>query len=182
MVRRLKEGYENEEFVAFYKGAKFYTGKLDDGFTDSLMKLMHRDSSAYDAVLLYLDKYNVGATIVDESDAAETLVQAMYYDAVSGDDYWNFYEFEIFPEYELDESIRRKTTKRFKENYYSDKDRYEWIEEAESWIDNWIGVPTYEEVEGECYHIDGVDDPIAYARELWSYMVPILREKGYNVR
>lgn len=182
MVRRLKEGYQNEDFVAFYKGVKFYTGKLDDDFVDSLAKLMQKDSLAYDSILDYLELLDLSDPIVDEYDAASTFVGMMYDYAVDGEDYWNFDGFEIFPEYELDESARRKNTKRFKENYYADKDKYEWIDEAESWIANWIGVPTYDEVEAECYHIDGIDDPVAYAQELWSYMVPILRKKGYRVK
>ena len=98
MVRRLKESYPNENFVAYYKGVKFYAGELDSSFTYSLEKLMQEDSLAYDAVLNFLDEFDLSDPIADELDAASTLVQALYYDYADGEDYWNFGGFEIFPE------------------------------------------------------------------------------------
>lgn len=61
------------------------------------------------------------------------------------------------------------------------KTRNEWIEEASSWVDNWDGVPTLEGVEGECYHIEGIDNPKEYAAELWQYIKEELKERGYEV-
>ncbi len=57
------------------------------------------------------------------------------------------------------------------------KTREQWIEEANSWVDNWNGIPTYEEVEGECYHIEGIENTVEYAKELWGYIEKVLSER-----
>lgn len=57
------------------------------------------------------------------------------------------------------------------------KTREQWIDEANSWVDNWDGIPTYEEVEGECYHIEGIENPVEYAKELWGYIEKVLSER-----
>lgn len=62
--------------------------------------------------------------------------------------------------------------------YKTDKD---WAEEAASWIDNWDGVPTYDQIEGECYHIEGIQNPKSYAKTLWGYIVEDLRKRGYDI-
>ena len=116
MVKRLKESYRDGTFVAFYKGKKFYTGELDSGLTDSLTRLFEEDSLAYDDALNFLDEFDFSDPITDELDAASILVQGLNYDAMDGEDYWNFGRFEIFPESDLAESVRRrKNTKRFRD-------------------------------------------------------------------
>lgn len=114
---RLIESYEHEDFVAFYKGNKFYTGSLGDNFANSLAKILKRDSSAYIDVLKYID-YAIGSRVseeLSEYEVSQMFVQILYNDACDGDDYWNFGDFEIFPEYELDESIKRNKKRSIKE-------------------------------------------------------------------
>ena len=120
MIRPINEGFENESFVAYYKGNLFYTGDLDDDFQQSILELIKDDKEALKSVSDYL--YYVGIEDFDVNDPEEVaylLEKDMYYDAIDGQDYWGFDDFEIFPEYELDESIRRRlkstrTTRRVK--------------------------------------------------------------------
>lgn len=115
MIRLIKDSFEREDFVAFYKGNKFYTGILGDTFANSLEKILKRDSSAYIDVLKYID-HAIDARVsedLSEFEVATMFTQILYNEACDGDDYWNFGDFEIFPEYELDESIKRnKNNKR----------------------------------------------------------------------
>ena len=55
MVRRLKEGYGSESFVAYYNGELFYTGHLDSNFSSAIQKLIRKDESAYKSVCDYLE-------------------------------------------------------------------------------------------------------------------------------
>lgn len=108
MVIKLKEGYQDESFVAYYNGELFYTGQLDSNFSDAIQKLIRKDDSAYKSVCDYLKYSGVeDFDCEDDFNISYLLSKLMYYEAVDGEDYWDFDGFEIFPEYELDESIRR---------------------------------------------------------------------------
>lgn len=110
MVIKLKEGYQDESFVAYYNGELFYTGQLDSNFSDTIQKLIRKDGSAYKSVCDYLRSSGVeDFDCKDDFNISYLLSELMYYEAVDGEDYWNFDGFEIFPEYELDESIIRIT-------------------------------------------------------------------------
>lgn len=117
MVRRLKEGYQDESFVAYYNGELFYTGQLDSNFSDAVQKLIRKDADAYKSVCDYLKDGGVeDFDCEDDFNISYLLSKLMYYEAVDGEDYWNFDEFEIFPEYELDESIKRNESFRMRES------------------------------------------------------------------
>lgn len=119
MIRRINEGFQNESFVAYYKGKLFYTGELDYDFRDAMIKLMENDYAALKSVSEYLDY--AGIEDFDANDPGEVaylLEQDMYYDAIDGQDYWNFDNFEIFPEYELGESVRKRSKKSMNEREY----------------------------------------------------------------
>lgn len=108
MVIKLKEGYQDESFVAYYNGELFYTGQLDSNFGSAIQKLIRRDESAYKSVCDYLESSGVeDFDYEDDFNISYLLSQLMYYESTDGEDYWNFDGFEIFPEYELDESIRK---------------------------------------------------------------------------
>lgn len=54
MVIKLKEGYQDESFVAYYNGELFYTGQLDSNFSDTIQKLIRKDGSAYKSVCVII--------------------------------------------------------------------------------------------------------------------------------
>lgn len=104
-----REGFQNEDFVAFYNGNKFYTGPLDSNFTEALEKLISLRALAFGDIVEYLERIGVNDVNIDDTfDVASTFSKALFYAAADGEDYWNFDGFEIFPEYELAESMRRK--------------------------------------------------------------------------
>lgn len=106
MVIKLKEGFQDESFVAYYNGELFYTGQLDSNFSDAIQKLISKDNNALKSVCDYLKCSGVyDFDCEDDFNISYLLSKLMYYEAVDGEDYWNFDGFEIFPEYELDESI-----------------------------------------------------------------------------
>ena len=115
MIRRINEGFQNESFVAYYNGNLFYVGALDSDFQGSVLKILRDDDRALKSASDYLDYMGIEDFNVDDPDeVAYLLYKTMYYDAVDGEDYWNFDKFEIFPEYELnnmDESVERKSNK-----------------------------------------------------------------------
>lgn len=127
MVRKLKEGYENEDFVAYYNGELFYTGQLNSNFRSAIQELIRKDESAHKTACDYLEYIGIDYfDCEDEADISYLLSQSMYYDAMDGEDYWNFDGFEIFPEYELNESIKRK---RSMKEYIDNSDTIEFLED-----------------------------------------------------
>ncbi len=117
MVIKLKEGYQDESFVAYYNGELFYTGQLDSNFRSAVQKLIRKDDSAHKTMCDYLEYMGIDDfDCEDDGDISYLIAQSMYFDAVDGQDYWNFDEFEIFPEYELDESIKRNESFRMRES------------------------------------------------------------------
>ena len=123
-----REGFQNEDFVAFYNGNKFYTGPLDSNFTEALYRLISLRALAFGDIVEYLESIGVSDVNIDDTfDVASTFSKALFYDDADGEDYWNFYGFEIFPEYELSESMRRK--KSIKE-YIDNSDTIEFLENA----------------------------------------------------
>lgn len=103
-----REGFQDEDFVAFYNGDKFYTGPLDSNFTEALERLISLRALAFGDIVEYLESIGVSDVNIDDTfDVASTFSKALFYDAADGEDYWNFYGFEIFPEYELAESFRK---------------------------------------------------------------------------
>lgn len=126
MVRKLKEGYENESFVAYYNGELFYTGQLDSNFSIAIQKLIRKDESAHKSVCDYLEYMGIeDFDCEDDVNISYLLSQSMYYDAMDGEDYWNFDGFEIFPEYELDESVSMNERHEFRHNLSDDPTDYE---------------------------------------------------------
>lgn len=128
MIIKLKEGYQDESFVAYYNGELFYTGQLDSNFSDAIQKLISRDNSAYKSVCDYLEYSGVeDFDCEDDFNISYLLSKLMYYEAIDDEDYWNFDGFEIFPEYELDESVKRN--KRSIKEYIDNSDTIELLED-----------------------------------------------------
>ncbi len=128
MVIKLKEGYQDESFVAYYNGELFYTGQLDSNFRSAVQKLIRKDDGAYKSACDYLEHLGIDDfDCDDDGDVSYMLTQSMYYDAMDGEDYWNFDGFEVFPEYELDESIKRN--KRSIKEYIDNSDTIELLED-----------------------------------------------------
>lgn len=136
MVRKLKEGYGNESFVAYYNGELFYTGQLDFNFSIAIQKLVRKDESAHKSVCDYLEYMGIeDFDCEDDVNISYLLSQSMYYDVIDGEDYWNFDGFEIFPEYELDESASMNERHEFRHNLSDDPTDYErYVNYAETLV------------------------------------------------
>lgn len=128
MIKLIKEGYQDESFVAYYNGELFYTGQLDSDFRSAIQNLIRKDEGAHKTICDYLESMGIEYfDCEDGGDIAYLLSESMYYDAMDGEDYWNFDGFEVFPEYELDESIKRN--KRSMKEYIDNSDTIELLED-----------------------------------------------------
>lgn len=112
-----REGFQDENFVAFYNGNKFYTGQLDSNFTAALEKLISLRALAFGDIVEYLESIGVSDVNIDDTfDVASTFSNELFYSAADGEDYWNFDGFEIFPEYELAESFKKRKIRNYSES------------------------------------------------------------------
>lgn len=109
MVRRLKEGYQGEDFVVFLDRKKLYTGLIDSEFTRELCKLMSLRAMLFGVVVDYLEDIGVSDINYDDiPDIASMFTKSLQYDIADGEEWFEYGGLEIFPESDLAESINRK--------------------------------------------------------------------------
>ncbi len=58
------------------------------------------------------------------------------------------------------------------------KTHLQWYDEADSFIYNWNGIPTLDDVIEECKTIEDIENPIEYGTILYGYIEYILKRKN----
>lgn len=115
---KLIESKENDIFVGYYNGKKFFEGELDSDLTRAVDKIIKADKKAFKSVVDYCNSFGDDILTGDEDsfETAATFAEVVYADSSDGENYTQFGDFEIFSKDDsVKESKTRKSKKRIKE-------------------------------------------------------------------